>query len=401
MARTFSTSTASMSRVSVSAPIRPSRCAVTYQGLNSSIKQSLLPYVLPRYEYRLPVSEPDLLGRPAGVSTRRTSTCSAKAGHERSASAAGQRLELGSSVCRVSRRSQWMLSLQGTGAAFYNANVLNGQPNYAQTTTRRHGVHGQVQVGGETELAVRAGRCRHARATKVIEPIAQLIAAPNDRQQRARQHSERRQPRTTNSPTRTLFQTESFRWLRPLRRRRRAPNYAPACLSLEHVPGGQKIDGLVGAIMAGTHRSQSLSRSSSHGTASSLGSHLSRMSCARASASCRTNWIDFTARGRFDHSNGDVRFADASRRVSASRSCMHRWRIFVYGSTNPYALYLVQLQHTGKLSNIRPTNIVQSVLTVVLHAATGSGRSRTFVAFPQPLHDQCSTPRRDVQTAAG
>ena len=309
-----------------------------YQGLNSSIKQSLLPYVLPRYEYSF-FSEPDGWGGRWSFDTQDFNVLREEGTNDQRAAAkvswdrpfAGY---LG---------DRWMLSLQGTGAA-YNANVLNGQPNYAQTTSG-DSVHGQVQA--VVKLNWPFVRDAGTLGNQVIEPIAQLIAAPNAGNS-VRDNIPNEDSLDYEFTDSTLFQTNRFGGYDRFDGGTRA-NYA---LHLAwNFPGGQKIDGLVGQSWQ-EHIDHNLYPEFQPWNGFDLGSHVSDV-VSRISF-VPDNWIDFTARGRFDHSNGDVRFADGV--TSFGKPILHASLGYFYGSTNPYALYLANYNIPANFK-YTPTNI--------------------------------------------
>ena len=142
---------------------------LTYQGLNSSINQSLLPYVLPRFQYDF-LGEPDFLGGRLNFSSQKYNILRQQGTNDQRLAG---RLEWNRPFAGLFG-DRWLFTLQGVGA-FYNANVLNGQPNYMDNDVA-HGVHGQVQVA--LKLNWPFIRASGASGTQIIEPIVQVIAAP-------------------------------------------------------------------------------------------------------------------------------------------------------------------------------------------------------------------------------
>ena len=245
----------------------------TYQGLDSSIKQSLLPYVLPRFQYSL-LSEPDLFGGRLSFDTQEYNVSRQEGTND-------QRL-----AGRVQWNrpfagplgDRWLLTLWGSAAA-YNANVLSGQPNY-QDDNVGSGVHGQAQVA--VKLNWPFLRPDGMGGNQIIEPIVQVIAAPQ----------------SGNSLRDNIPNEDSLNYEQHIDR--------------NLYPQFQPWNGF------------------------EPGSHLSDV-VTRASY-VPNQFFDVTARGRFDHSNGDIRFADAIGtagvpllRVSAG---------FFFSATNPYSEYL-------------------------------------------------------------
>jgi LPS-assembly protein len=143
--------------------------AKSYQGLNDAINTATLPTVLPRYQYSF-VGAPDSLGgrfslstgafnltRTDGTNTRRASLTM---DYERPFTGA-----LG---------DQWKITLHGDAAA-YDATDFNEVPNFGPTdsvATAR--ALPQVAVDFRWPFARDGG----AWGTQLIEPIAQLVVAP-------------------------------------------------------------------------------------------------------------------------------------------------------------------------------------------------------------------------------
>ena len=71
--------------------------------------------------------------------------------------------------------------------------------------------------------------------------------------------------------------------------------------------------------------------------------------------------FDVTSRGRFDHANGDVRFADAI--ASAGVPLLRVNGGFIFSATNPYAQYLFNYNIPAVFSPNDPFKIYQSFYT--------------------------------------
>ncbi len=293
----------------------------TYQGLDSSIKQSLLPYVLPTYQYSF-VSEPVLLGGRWSFDTQEFNVTRDEGTNDQRLGAKLQwdRLFTGSTGQR------WLLMAQAIGAA-YNANVLNGQPNYMDENVA-HGVHGQAQVA----LKLNWPFVRTAGAgSQIIEPIVQLIAAPQSGNSR-RDNVPNEDSLDYEFTNATLFQLNRFGGYDRFDGGVRS-NFA---LRGEwNFPGGQKLEGLVGASWQ-EHIDHNLYPEFQPWNGFGTGQHLSDI-VARASY-VPNSIVDFSARGRFDHDNGAVRFVDAI--ANAGVPLLRVSGGFLYSANNPYTLYL-------------------------------------------------------------
>jgi LPS-assembly protein len=296
--------------------------AAAYQGINTTVQQDTLPYVLPRYSYSF-FSQPVFLGgrfefdtmafdvlREIGTSTRRVA---ARAAWERPfAGLLGEQYELTASVA----------------AAGYQANVLNGEPTYgnsgASTTA-----HAEPQVA----LKINWPFVRDAGTlgTQIVEPILQLIGGP--------QSGNSLHDRLPNEDSldyeftdATLFSQNRFGGYD------RFDGGARANFALHGnwtFKGGQALDALVGAS-AIEHVDQNLYPQFQPWNGFERGKHLSDV-VGRATLTVN-KWVSFTARARVDHDNGDLRFADTV--LSVGPPVAHGTIGYFYASTNPYTLYL-------------------------------------------------------------
>jgi LPS-assembly protein len=306
-----------------------------YQGLNATTPQSILPYVLPRFQYSF-FSEPDLLGgrlsfdtmafnvlRQEGTDTRRL---------------AGS-IEWDRPFTGIFGE-QYKVTAQVAGAA-YNATVLNQEPNYG-TAANSTTLHAQPQV------AVRVSwpfvRDAGSLGTQLIEPIVQLIAAPNTGNS-LHDHLPNEDSLDYEFTDATLFNLNRYGGYD------RFDGGARANFALHGTwtfKGGQVLDSMVGAS-AIQHIDYNLYPQFQPWNGFDRGSHLSDV-VGRVSL-IPNKWIDFTARARVDHSSGDLHFADAV--VGLGRPILRLNTGYFYGSTNPYALYTFDYLTPGVLS---PTN---------------------------------------------
>jgi len=294
----------------------------TYQGLDSSINQSLLPYVLPRYEYSY-FGEPDLLGGRLSFDTQDFNIL-------RDVGTNDQQLEGKLQWDRPFNGpvgDRWNFTAQAAGA-LYNANVLNGQPNYADTDVS-HGVTGQVQAA----LKVNWPFLRDAGTlgTQIIEPIFQVIAAPQSGNS-LRDKIPNEDSLDYEFTDATLFSMNRFNGYDRYDGGLRA-NFA---LRGEwNFTGGQKLEGLVGASWQ-EHIDLNQYPQFQPWNGFDRGAHLSDI-VGRASY-VPNKWFDITARSRVDHDNGDIRFVDAI--ASFGIPIFRVSTGYLFSANNPYVLYL-------------------------------------------------------------
>ena len=292
-----------------------------YQGLNSSIAQSSVPYALPRYIYSY-LGEPDALGGRTSFDTEDFNVLR----------------EDGADVQRAAARVAWDRPFAGLlgeqyqvtaelRAAAYNANVLDGQPDYG-TVSHSTTAHAQPQVS--VKLSWPFVRDAGTLGTQTIEPILQLIAAPQAGNAQ-HDHLPNEDSLAYEFSDATLFSLNRFGGYDRFEGGERA-NFA--LHGNWTFLGGQMLDGLVGAS-AIQHIDHSWFPVFEPLNGFDKGSHLSDI-VARAQL-VPNKWIDFTTRARFDHQNGDLRFADA---VTGFGSGPARFSLgYLYTSTDPYLLF--------------------------------------------------------------
>ena len=303
---------------------------IAYQSLVTSVAQVRLPYVLPRYSYSY-FGEPDAWGgrisfdtqdfniiRPKGTNTQRVS---AVVNWERPFMGA-----LG---------EVYGLTLQGVSAA-YSATSLNQNPNYAST--------GQTQdVVGHAQAALKVSWpfVRDTpRGSQLIEPIAQVILAPNT--------GRGRNGRIPNEDSLDFEFTDQN------------------LFALNRYPGIDRLEGGARANV-GLHVNWKLGEAVLDGLiGQSYRSHLDGTFPAGAGLNTRASdivnklsfspapWLDITARSREAASAatlptgvtggsplriraGNVRFADVLATVGGP--ALRVGAGYLYSATNPYALY--------------------------------------------------------------
>lgn len=293
-----------------------------FEGLNATVTQSTLPYVLPRYTYSF-LSEPDYWGgrfsfdttdfnviRGIGTDTRRLA---AHVAWSRPFSGL-----LG---------EQYELTAEVTGAA-YNATFLNDQPNFgiAEDSSTWH-AEPQVALKMHWPFIRDAGSL----GTQLVEPIVQVIAGPNtgDSLRDRLPNEDSLDYEFTDS---TLFSRNRFGGYDRFDGGLRANFGLHGTWTFK---GGEVLDALVGASEI-EHVDHNLYPQFQPWNGFDTGSHLSDI-VGRASF-VPSQWVSINARARVDHTNGDLRFADAV--MDVGRPILHASVGYLYSSTNPYELYL-------------------------------------------------------------
>jgi len=296
----------------------------TFQGLNSTINQSLLPYVLPYYQYSY-FGEPDLVGGRLSFDASAFNVLRFVGTNDQQF---GGRLQWNRTAIGA-LGEQWLFTAWASGVA-YNANVLDGEPNYAvEGTDTAHGVTGQVQLAMKVNWPFM--RDAGSLGTQILEPIVQLIAAPQ----------------SGNGVTDKIPNEDSFDYeftdatLFSLNRFNGFDRYDGGVrvnfgLRGEwNFLGGQKLEGLIG-VSYEQHIDANLFPDFQPWNGFEHGDHLSDI-VARASFVPNT-WFDVTARTRVNHDYGDITFIDAI--ASAGRPIFRISSGFIYSANNPYYLYL-------------------------------------------------------------
>ena len=286
---------------------------IAYQGLVDSVKQTRLPYVLPRYQYSY-FGEPDALGgrlsfdtqnfnvlRQVGTNTQRAA---ATVNWERPATGAFGEV--------------YGLTLQ-TVAAAYNATSLNQNPNYADKPNAETArAHPQIAV------EVRWPLVRSGWGTQLIEPRAQIVAGPNTGGGLRNQRIPNEDSLDFEFTDSNLFSLNRFPGLDRLEGGVRA-NVA---LHLNWTVGGAQVDGLIGQ----SYRSH---KDDTFPVGSGLENRASDI-VTRATVS-PAPWLDLTGRSRLDHKTANVRFADAI--GSAGTPLLRVSAGYIYSAVSPYFLY--------------------------------------------------------------
>ncbi len=144
--------------------------ALSYQGVNSNVTDSLLPYVLPRLQYAY-FGQPDILGGRLSFSSNDFNVL-------RSIGVNDQRLNLNGQWERTgigALGDVWTATVRVESEA-YNAFDFNQQPDYARYGTAQTA---RAQPIAALKFAWPFLRAGSGGGSVLVEPIVQLIAAPN------------------------------------------------------------------------------------------------------------------------------------------------------------------------------------------------------------------------------
>ena len=288
--------------------------SIAYQGLVDSIKQSRLPYVLPRYTYSF-VGEPDRFGGRLSFDTtnfnvlRQIGTNTQRAG----GTVTWQRPFAGA------LGEQYNVTLQGIGAA-YTATSLDQNPNYySRGSTEQVRVHPQAAVEVRWPFLRDGGRL----GTQLIEPIAQLVVSPNG--------SATKNQRTPNEDSldfeftdQNLFSLNKF----PGIDRVEGGARANVGLHANWTIGSAILDGLIG-------QSYRTRKDDTFPVGSGLNKQVSDIVTRTTFAP--TPWLDLTGRTRLNNSRLTPRFADALGTVGVPKFRLGAG--YIYSAVNPYLFY--------------------------------------------------------------
>ena len=297
----------------------------SYQGLDSTINQSLLPYVLPRYEYAFQ-GQPDALGGRLSVNTQEFDVL-------RDVGTNDQRFAAGVDWNRPfagALGDRWLVTLDAK-AAVYHATSIDEQPNF--------GAGSEVETGhAQAQAAVRLNWPfvrTSGKNSQIIEPIVQVIGAPNSGNSVHDKipNEDALDYEFTDS---TLFSLNRFGGYDRFDGGTRA-NYALHAAWI--FADGSKVDGLIGQSWQ-EHIDQNLYPEFQPWNGFERGRHMSDL-VGRVSY-VPNKWLDFAARARVDQNAGDIRFGDLE--VGVGRPILRVQAGLLYASTNPYFLYLVNPQ---------------------------------------------------------
>ncbi len=328
-----------------------------YQGLATSQDSSKLPFVLPRAEYAF-VSQPDVFGGRLGV---RTDAFNVMRNN-------GTDTERGRLSLDWSRRfagglgELWKATLH-VDSAVYTARKFDEQPNY--------GIHGDVSSAQAMPSAAVMLRWPFARdagswGTQVIEPIAQIIVAPNG--------SNYVNTRIPNEDSLALDFTDAnlfaLNRFAGVDRLEGGPRANVALHGAWYAPAGT-FDALVGEGFRLKRDNAFPVGSGLDGTASDIVSHVSWTP---------NSFFDVTSRQRFNHSDFRIRYADALASVGN-----HTLRVFggyIYSYNTPYGLYD---NPPGTPVAMLPRNEITAGATTHLAGFKLSGYLRQDIARNKPV----------------
>ncbi len=292
--------------------------ALAFQALNTTVvNQNRLPFVTPRYTYSY-FGQPDALGGRLSLDTMDYNVL-------RQSGTSDQRASLSANWDRPFQGvlgERYLATLRVDSAAYHYAD-LDQQPNFG-TGTSGDSAHAQPQAALKVNYPfVRTGA---GGSSQLVEPIAQLIAAP--------QFGSSRRDRIPNEDgldyeftDTTLFQLNRYTGQGP----DRVDGGARANVALHAnwtFAGAQQVDALVG---------QSFRQHVDHSLIplTGLENHASDI-VARATY-VPTGWLDFTGRTRVNQGNGDVTFADGL--VTLGNRLLRFNAGYIYDQRNPYTLY--------------------------------------------------------------
>jgi LPS-assembly protein len=288
--------------------------ARSYQGLNTAINTSTLPTVAPRYEYFYN-GTPDAWGGRFSLNTGAFNVSRSVGTDTRRAS-----LTMNYEIPFTGRLGdQWKFSLHGDAAA-YDASDFTGVPNF--------GPNNQIDTARALPQAAVDFRWPFARdsgawGTQIIEPIAELVVAPQtgDSQVRRYPNEDSLDMEFTDA---NLFGFNRFTGIDRLDGGVRANVALHGAWYL----GGTTFDGLIG-------QSYRTNQDNLFPEASGLHDEVSDIVARGTFAPAK--WLDITYRTRLDKSTLATHFADA-----VATAGVDRFRVsagYIYTNFNPYTFY--------------------------------------------------------------
>ena len=285
-----------------------------YQGLNTVINTSTLPIVLPRYQYSY-FGTPDSLGGRFSLSTSAFNLVRATGTNTRRAALTmDYERPFGGPL-----GDRWKITLHGDAAA-YDASDFNSVPNfgpYNRVDTAR--ALPQVALDFNWPFARDGG----AWGTQLIEPIAQLVVAPQagDSQVRRYPNEDSLDFEFTDA---NLFGFNRFPGIDRLEGGVRANVALHGAWYL----GGVTFDGLVGQSYRTTKDNVFPEASGLHDQVSDI--------VARGTFA-PTTWLDLTYRTRLDKRSLAAHFAEAISTVGVDRFRVSAG--YIYTNFDPYTYY--------------------------------------------------------------
>ncbi len=328
-----------------------------YQGLATSQDSSKLPFVLPRAEYDF-VSRPDVLGGRLGVRTDAFNVM-----RDNGTDTERGRLSLNwARPFSGALGDLWSVTLH-VDSAVYSARKFNDQPNYGS-----HGDVSSAQAMPSAAVMLRWPFSRDAGSwgTQVIEPIAQIILAPNG--------SNYITTRIPNEDSLDLTFTDAnlfaLNRFSGVDRLEGGPRANVALHGAWYSPAGT-FDALVGEGFRLRRDNAFPIGSGLDGTRTDIVSHVSWSP---------NSFFDVTSRQRFDHSDLRLRFADALASVGNDR--LRVFGGYIYSYNTPYGLYD---NPPGQPVTMLPRNEVTAGASTHLGNFRLSGYLRQDIGLDKPV----------------
>ncbi len=285
-----------------------------YQGLNTAINTAALPVVLPRYQYSY-FGTPDSLGGRLSVATSAFNVVRDN----------GTNTRRGALTVDYERPfagllgDQWKVTLHGDADA-YDATQANELPNYSNLNSLNT-ARGLPQVAVDFRWPF--ARDGGAWGTQLIEPIAQIVIAPQtgDSQLRRYPNEDSLDFEFTDA---NLFGFNRFSGTDRLEGGTRANVALHGAWYL----GGTTFDGLIG---------QSYRTGTDNLFPEASGLHDATSDIVARGTFTPAPWLDLTYRTRLDKNTLATRFADAvaSAGVEKFRASLG----YIYTTFNPYTYY--------------------------------------------------------------
>lgn len=291
--------------------------SLAYQGVNQyGVTNSALPFVLPRYQYDL-LLPTDPLGGNLRISTQDFDIY-------RATGTSDQRASLVLNWDRVAigpLGTKWTLTGNLQSEA-YNATQLDTAPNYLNVN---HALTAQALPTAALRVEWPLVRLAANNASQMIEPIAQVIAAPNAPES-ANNHLPNEDSLDYVFNDDTLFVLNRFSGVD------RQDSGLRANVGLRgnwSFANGMYVDGLVGeSFRAHVDNRGMFPYAGLERHASDIVNRLSFVP---------SRYLDFTARLRYDHDRARIGLADGL--VSAGVPLLRVSAGYIYSETNPYYYY--------------------------------------------------------------
>ena len=292
-------------------------------GIGSNVITAELPYVLPRYQYSY-VGEPDALGGRLSVD----------------AGAFNVIRQVGTNTQRISLSTDWERPINGAlgdlwkivlhvDSAGYSTRQLDQLPSFGPANVASAA---QAMPTLAVELHWPFQRDAGSWGTQLIEPIAQLIAAPNGSSYGITPNGKSLGTLIPNEDSldfeftdATLFNLNRFYGIDRLEGGMRAN---VALHAAWFFPGGQKLDAQIGQGYRTKPDTAFPVGSGLNDTQTDLVSHVSYQP---------NSWVDFTSRQRIDHQSYRLNFVDAV--ASGGPSWLRLSGGYLYTNTSPFAYY--------------------------------------------------------------